>query len=106
MQNINETRKRFIKVGKRHAEAVNLARHGKFSEALKIAEEHGLTQPKSFVSSMERLSRSLTADIPSYRVEGDTVFIPHLSWDYRGKRQVARLDWYPSFGLDDRSAAA
>lgn len=101
----NGFRRRWLKNGQIHADAVNAAREDKAGPALRLCSA-GLKQPKTFAASVVRMAKALPADIPAYRITEGVVWTPQLSWDYQGKKQLARLDWFPLRGMRRRLEAA
>lgn len=99
-------------------------------DALAQIRERGIDAASEYVATMGGVSqkmaiaRDLTAiaaragDIPAYRIartprrrdDGATVVditveTPHVTWVWRGRRQVARLEWWPMFGATDQRGA-
>lgn len=94
----------WLKNGAEHAAAINAARRGDIEAVVDHGKERGgLTQLRGWAKSAIKQAAKISADVPAYRIEtthGEkTVFIPNLSWTYRGNKQVAHIWWMPMFGV-------
>lgn len=92
----NGFRRRWLANGRRHAAVINAARRGD-AEAVRrhAATLGGLSQPGTFTRTALRLAARLPADLPAYRIEGRRVCTPNLTWEFRGDRQTAKIEWLP-----------
>jgi hypothetical protein len=100
----NGHRTRWLKIGARHAAAINAARRGD----LQAVVDHGLTlggltQKKTFAKSAIKAAAKLSDDVPAYRIIAERnkrlVMIAYMSWVYSGDRQVAKIEWLPMWGV-------
>lgn len=95
----NGFRRHWLTNGQRHANAINAARRGNLIAVLAhVATMGGATQHRTIARSALTIASRLSADVPSYRIEGKTVYTPRLTWAYRGRRQTAKIEWTPMWG--------
>lgn len=100
----NGFRRRWLANGKREADLINAARAGDMSAILARAETlGGLSQKRGWATSAIKAAAKLPADVPAYRIEDvrgyRMVFTPRLSWAFKGRRQVATIEWVPMYGV-------
>lgn len=100
----NGYRALWLKNGAKHAAAINAARRGDIETVMDHGKERGgLTQPRGWAKSAIKQATKISADVPAYKIETVSgkriVFTPHLSWIYRGNKQIAEIWWMPMFGV-------
>lgn len=109
-------RQRALALGGHYAAAVDQIRTRGLEAALEAVDcMGGVTHRRGIARGLVQLVAKAGAVDP-YRIvdhphnrSGDgaavvtrLVLIPNLSWEYRGRQQVAKLEWVPMFGATDR----
>lgn len=98
----NGFRSLWLARGRAEAAAINAARRGDLDAVLAhVSQLGGISQNRSVAASAIKLAGKLAADLPAYKIENGTVFIPTLTWDFHGRsrKQVARIEWLPMWSV-------
>lgn len=112
-------RQRYLALGHHYADVIKQIRERGMDAALEvIATMGGVRQPKSIAQSLVKAAGQMDT-VPAYRItehfrrrsaDGAQVVvrvveIPHLTWEFRGNRQIGKIEWLPMFFATDRRRA-
>ncbi|NBX67323.1 MAG: hypothetical protein EBQ96_10055 [Proteobacteria bacterium] len=92
----NGFRRRWLANGAANAAVINAARRGDIEKVLAFVDAMGgATQRMNIARSLVKTARALPHDVPGYKIGEASVFMPLVSWQWKGHKQVADIHWLP-----------